>query len=54
MAADRRLLRIALAAVRQLLAFALAFLGWAYADAKDGSRFTFRQVLIAVLLGWPK
>ena len=33
-----------------LIAFGLAFLGWAYADAKDGSRLTFRQVLIAVLL----
>lgn len=33
-----------------LMAFGLAFLGWAYADAKNGSRFTFRQTLIAVLL----
>ena len=33
-----------------LIAFSLAFLGWAYADAKNGSRFTFRQTLIAVLL----
>ena len=33
-----------------LMAFGLAFLGWAYADAKNGSRFTFRQVLIAALL----
>ena len=33
-----------------MIAFALAFLGWAYADAKNGSRFTFRQTLIAVLL----
>ena len=33
-----------------LLAFGLAFLGWAYADAKQGSRFTFRQGLIFALL----
>ena len=33
-----------------LIAFSLAFLGWAYVDAKNGSRFTFRQVLIAALL----
>ena len=33
-----------------LIAFALAFLGWAYADAKQGSRFTFRQGLILALL----
>ena len=35
-----------------LIAFALAFLGWAYADAKTGSRFTFRQLLIVVLLAY--
>ena len=33
-----------------LLAFALAFIGWAYVDGKHGSRFTFRQALIALLL----
>ena len=33
-----------------LIAFGLAFLGWAYADAKNGSRFTFRQMLILALL----
>jgi probable O-glycosylation ligase (exosortase A-associated) len=33
-----------------LIAFGLAFLGWAYADAKQGSRFTMRQGLILVLL----
>ena len=33
-----------------LIAFGLAFLGWAYADAKNGSRFTFRQMLIVALL----
>ena len=34
------------------IAFALAFLGWAYADAKQGSRFTFRQWLIVILLAY--
>lgn len=33
-----------------LIAFVLAFLGWAYVDEKRGGRFTFRQALIAVLL----
>ena len=33
-----------------LIAFALAFLGWAYADAKQGARLTFRQLLLIVLL----
>ena len=33
-----------------LIAFGLAFLGWAYADAKNGSRLTFRQILIVALL----
>ena len=33
-----------------LMAFGLAFLGWAFADAKNGSRFTFRQMLIVALL----
>ena len=32
------------------IAFALAFLGWAYADAKQGSRFGARQWLIVTLL----
>lgn len=35
-----------------LIAFGLAFLGWAYADAKQGSRFTFRQLLILILLAY--
>lgn len=33
-----------------LIAFSLAFAGWAYADAKQHSRFTFRQALILALL----
>ena len=33
-----------------LIAFALAFLGWAYADAKQGARLTFRQLLLVLLL----
>lgn len=32
-----------------LIAFALAFLGWAYADSKQGGRFGFRQLLILLL-----
>ncbi|QGN54725.1 putative O-glycosylation ligase, exosortase A system-associated [Novosphingobium sp. Gsoil 351] len=35
-----------------LIAFGLAFLGWAYADAKNGGRLTFRQILIAMLLAY--
>jgi probable O-glycosylation ligase (exosortase A-associated) len=35
-----------------LIAFTLAFLGWAYADAKQGSRFGLRQWLIVILLGY--
>ena len=33
-----------------LIAFVLAFAGWAYMDSKAGSRFSFRQGLIALLL----
>ncbi len=33
-----------------LIAFSLAFVGWAYMDSKAGSRFSFRQGLIALLL----
>ncbi len=33
-----------------LIAFALAFAGWAYVDGKAGSRLSFRQGLIALLL----
>ena len=33
-----------------LIAFVLAFAGWAYLDGKQGSRFSFRQGLIALLL----
>ena len=33
-----------------LIAFVLAFLGWVLLDAKEDSRFTFRQGLIVVLL----
>ena len=33
-----------------LIAFALAFIGWAYVDGKHGSRFGLRQALIAALL----
>ncbi len=35
-----------------LVAFAAAFGGWLVLDLKHGSRFTFRQGLILVLLGW--
>ena len=38
-----------------LIAFLAAFAGWLLLDSKQGSRFTFRQVLIAALLvycGW--
>ncbi len=33
-----------------LIAFILCFLGWVLADNKEGSRFTFRQALIGLLL----
>ena len=33
-----------------LIAFVLAFAGWVYLDDKAGSRFSFRQALIALLL----
>jgi probable O-glycosylation ligase (exosortase A-associated) len=35
-----------------LIAFVLAFAGWLILDRKDGSRFTFRQGLIALLLAY--
>lgn len=35
-----------------LIAFVAAFAGWLLADSKEGSRFTLRQALIAMLLGW--
>ena len=35
-----------------LIAFVLAFAGWAYMDSKAGSRFSFRQGLIALLLAY--
>jgi probable O-glycosylation ligase (exosortase A-associated) len=35
-----------------LIAFMAAFAGWLILDRKEGSRFTFRQVLIALLLAW--
>jgi len=35
-----------------LIAFIAAFAGWALADSKQGSRFTFRQGLMLVLLGY--
>jgi probable O-glycosylation ligase (exosortase A-associated) len=35
-----------------LVAFALALVGWLYADAKTGGRFTFRQFLLLVLLAY--
>src|SRR6187399_592787 len=35
-----------------LIAFAAAFAGWLFLDAKQGSRFTFRQGLILALLAY--
>jgi probable O-glycosylation ligase (exosortase A-associated) len=35
-----------------LIAFMAAFAGWLILDRKEGSRFTFRQGLIALLLAW--
>lgn len=35
-----------------LIAFAAAFAGWLLVDSKQGSRFTFRQGLMVVLLGY--
>ena len=35
-----------------LIFFVLALAGWALMDDKTGTRFTFRQVLIALLLAW--
>lgn len=35
-----------------LIAFVAAFAGWLLLDSKHGSRFTFRQFLIVVLLAW--
>ena len=35
-----------------LVAFAAAFAGWLFLDSKQGSRFTLRQALIAILLMW--
>jgi len=34
------------------IAFAFAFLGWAMVDDKRDSRFSWRQLLMAMLLGW--
>ena len=35
-----------------LVAFAAAFAGWLFLDSKHGTRFTFRQALILVLLAY--
>lgn len=35
-----------------LIAFVAAFAGWLILDRKEGSRFTLRQALIALLLAW--
>ena len=35
-----------------MIAFAAAFAGWLVLDRKTGSRFTVRQALILMLIGW--